>query len=64
MGMHQALRLLAGSMVLLSLLLSRYVHPGFFWLGIFVGVNLLQSAFSRNCPAIWFFLKLGLREDR
>ncbi|MCA9786350.1 MAG: DUF2892 domain-containing protein [Calditrichaeota bacterium] len=64
MGMHQALRLLAGSMVLLSLLLSRYVHPGFFWLGIFVGVNLLQSAFSRNCPAIWFFRKLGLREDR
>lgn len=63
MGMHQALRALAGTMVLLSLILSRFVHPGFFWLGIFVGLNLLQSAFTKTCPAIWFFRKLGLRQD-
>jgi hypothetical protein len=63
MGMHQALRALAGTMVLLSLILMRYVHPGFFWLGIFVGLNLLQSAFTRTCPAIWIFQKLGLRQD-
>lgn len=61
--MHQALRALAGTMVLLSLLLSRYVHPGFFWLGIFVGLNLLQSAFTKTCPAIWVFRKMGLKQD-
>ncbi|HAN04665.1 MAG TPA: DUF2892 domain-containing protein, partial [Elusimicrobia bacterium] len=26
------------------------------------GLNLLQSAFTRWCPAIWFFRKLGLKE--
>jgi len=60
--MNDALRLLAGFMVLLSLGLTVYVDGRFIWLTAFVGANLLQSAFTKWCPAIWLFRKLGLQE--
>jgi hypothetical protein len=62
MKLNDALRLLAGTMVLLSVGLTLYVDGRFFWLTLFVGANLLQSAFTKWCPAIWFFRKLGLKE--
>ena len=62
MRINDALRLLAGFMVLLSVGLTVYVNDNFLWLGVFVGLNLLQSAFTKWCPAIWFFRKLGLKE--
>ena len=62
MRINDALRLLAGFMVLLSVGLTIYVNDNFLWLTIFVGANLLQSAFTKWCPAIWFFRKLGLKE--
>jgi hypothetical protein len=37
-------------------------HGRWLWLTAFVGANLLQSAFTRWCPAIWFFRKIGLKE--
>ena len=40
----------AGSMVLLSVLLSNIHHPAWMWLTVFVGVNLLQAAFTGFCP--------------
>lgn len=62
MKLNDALRLLAGFMVLLSAGLAVYVNGNFLWLTVFVGANLLQSAFTKWCPAIWFFRKLGLKE--
>lgn len=62
MTINDALRLLAGSIVLLSVGLAVYVDQRFFWLTVFVGANLLQSAFTKWCPAIWFFKKIGLKE--
>jgi hypothetical protein len=62
MKMGEALRLLAGFMVLLSLGLAVYIDIRWLWLTAFVGANLLQSAFTGWCPAIWFFRKLGLKE--
>lgn len=62
MKMGEALRLLAGFMVLLSLTLAVYIDIRWLWLTAFVGANLLQSAFTRWCPAIWVFRKLGLKE--
>ncbi len=63
MKLHQTLRLLAGSMILLTVFLTVYVHPSWIWLGAFVGLNLVQSAFSKTCPAIWFFRRMGIREE-
>ena len=62
MKINDALRLLAGLIVLLSVGLAVYVDRNFLWLTAFVGANLLQSAFTKWCPAMWIFRKLGLRE--
>ena len=53
------LRGMAGTMVLLSLALTVWVHPAFMWLTAFVGANLLQSAFTGWCPAMAILRRLG-----
>jgi Inner membrane protein YgaP-like, transmembrane domain len=62
MGLQEALRLIAGTFVLLSLVLGWFVHPAWFLFTAFVGLNLVQSAFTRSCPAMWVLRRLGLRE--
>lgn len=57
MTIENGIKVLAGSMILLSVLLTQFVHPNFMWLTVFVGANLLQSAFTGSCPAI-FLMKL------
>jgi hypothetical protein len=51
----------AGTMILVSVLLTVYVSPYFVWLTVFVGANLLQSAFTGFCPAARLFAKLGVK---
>lgn len=51
----------AGSMVLLSLALGWWVAPAWFWLAVFVGANLLQSAFTGFCPLASLLKAVGLR---
>ncbi|MGM0585034.1 MAG: YgaP family membrane protein [Pseudomonadota bacterium] len=51
----------AGAMVLVGLLLGLYVSPWFFLLTAFVGLNLLQSAFTGFCPLAIILRKLGVR---
>lgn len=51
MSIESKVRVFAGFMVLLSLSLGWYVHPAWFLLTAFVGVNLIQSAFTGFCPA-------------
>lgn len=61
MTMENAIRVLAGSMVLLSVLLTFTVSGHFVWLTVFVGVNLIQSAFTGICPAVFILKKFGFR---
>jgi len=61
MTIERALRGLAGLLVLLSVALGYWVHAGFYLLTAFVGVNLLQSAFTDFCPAMPILRRLGLR---
>ena len=49
----------AGSVVLLSLLLGLLVTPYWFVLTGFVGLNLLQSAFTGFCPLAIMLKKFG-----
>lgn len=63
MTVNEALRALAGTIVLASLWLAVYVDMWFLGLTAFVGANLLQSAYTKWCPAIWVFRKLGFREN-
>ena len=50
MTVNELLRAIAGFFVLLSVALGYWVHPGFFFFTAFVGLNLLQSAFTKWCP--------------
>jgi len=54
----------AGFMVLLSVVLTQFVHPGFIWLTVFVGANLFQQSFTGFCPAAMIMRKLGARSER
>lgn len=47
---ERLIRRFAGAFVLLSLALGWWVHPGWLAFTAFVGVNLLQSSFTRVCP--------------
>lgn len=54
----------AGFMVLLSVVLTQFVHPNFVWLTVFVGANLFQQAFTGICPAAWVMRRAGMRAER
>jgi len=61
MTLDRSVLAFAGFMVLLSVVLTVWVSPYFVWLTVFVGANMLQSAFTGFCPAAMFFRKLGIR---
>jgi len=63
MKLEQLVRAFAGFMVLLSLLLAYVFTMKWLILTAFVGLNLLQSAFTKFCPAEIMFKKLGLAKD-
>ena len=60
MKLENAIRVLAGSMVLLSLALAHWVNQWWLLLAAFVGLNLIQSVFTGFCPAETFLKKLGV----
>jgi hypothetical protein len=62
MNVERALRLMAGAVVLLSLTLAHYLSPNWLWLTAFVGLNLLQSAFTNWCPAMAIFRAFGMKD--
>ena len=62
MTVERGLRLTAGVMVLLSLALAHFVSLYWLWLTVFVGLNLLQSAFSNWCPAMSILRAMGLKD--
>ncbi|WP_395541748.1 DUF2892 domain-containing protein [Neotabrizicola sp. sgz301269] len=61
MSLDRAVMAFAGAMVLLSVLLTAFVSPLFIWFTVFIGVNLIQSAFTGFCPAATVFKKLGFK---
>lgn len=64
MSTERALFAFAGFMVLVSIALTRWVHPDFVWFTVFVGANLFQSAFTGFCPAVMIMKKLGMKTEK
>ena len=62
MNINEYLRAIAGFFVLLSVALGHWVHPGFYLFTAFVGLNLLQSAFTKWCPMMSILRALKVRE--
>jgi len=63
MTVERYLRGIASFFVLLSVLLAHY--HSYYWLFFtaFVGLNLLQSAFTNWCPMIIILKKLGVKKQ-
>jgi hypothetical protein len=58
MSLEHAVEAFAGFMILLSVALTYFVHPGWAWLTVFVGVNLFQQSFTGFCPAAFVMKKV------
>jgi len=62
MTVERGLRFMAGVMVLLSITLAYYFSYYWIWLTAFVGINLLQSAFTNWCPAMNILRAAGFKD--
>ena len=60
MTVDRLLRMIAGALIVISLALGTWVHPGWYLFTAFVGLNLFQSAFTNWCPMMTFLRKLGV----
>ena len=64
MNIDRMILAFAGSMILISLLLSQVHSSYWLWFTAFVGANLLQSSFTGFCPLAKLLKPLGLRPGR
>jgi len=67
MNSERIIRIMAGSFILLSLLLGAPASPlyhssDWLWFTAFVGLNLFQRGFTRFCPAETILWKLGVNK--
>ena len=60
MNLDRAVMAFAGVMILISVALTQLVSPWWWLLTAFVGLNLLQSAFTGFCPAAMIMRRLGV----
>ena len=63
MTVERYLRLIAGCVVLGSLLLGYFYSPYWFLFTGFVSLNLIQSAFTNWCPMMTFLRWLGAKDE-
>lgn len=59
---NRLIRAIAGIFIIISLLLAIYVNQNWFWFTAFVGVNLLQSSFTKWCLMEDILKKLGVKD--
>lgn len=62
MNVNEFLRLIAGGVVLVSVLLAYFYGPAWLLLTGFVALNLMQSAFTRWCPMMSILRAVGVRD--
>lgn len=59
---NRMIRAIAGSFILLSIILAVYVNINFLWFTAFVGANLLQSSFTKWCLLEDILAKIGVKD--
>ena len=62
MCIERYVRLVAGSLVLVSLVLAHFVSPWFLLLTAFVGLNLFQASLTEWCLLVTILRKVGVPE--
>jgi len=63
MTVDRYLHMLAGAFVVLSVALGYWVSPYWYLFTVFVGLNLLQSAFTGWCPMMTILRKLHVKDS-
>jgi hypothetical protein len=61
--LNKYFRIIVGTLILLSVVLTVYVSQYWLWFTVFIGVNLLQSAFTKWCLLEIILQKLGLKNE-
>jgi len=56
-------RVIVGIMILLSVVLSVYVSPYWMWFTVFIGVNMIQSAFTKWCLLEVILKTFGIKNN-
>ncbi len=59
---ERIVRAVAGSFMLISILLTYFVSINWLWMGVFVGANLLQSSFTKWCPLNYILDAFGVEK--
>lgn len=63
MSMEKGLFRFAGSMVIVSGLLSMFHDPRWVWFTLFIGANMIQSTYTGICPPSWVMRRMGMRTE-
>lgn len=58
---ERIVRAVAGTLVLTSITLAHTVNINWLWLGVFVGLNLLQSSITKFCPLELILKAFGIK---
>jgi hypothetical protein len=59
---NRLIRAIAGTFIIVSVLLGMYVNENWFWFAIFVGANLLQSSLTKWCLMEDILRKFGIKD--
>lgn len=62
MTIENGVRVVAGTMILVSVALAHYVNPWWLLFTAFIGLSLIQSAFTGFCPPTHLLRKLGFKD--
>jgi hypothetical protein len=63
MSVKLRVRLFASVLLAFSWGLGRFVHPAWLWISVFIGINILQSAFTGFCPFTTLFTAMSRKKD-
>jgi hypothetical protein len=61
---ERIVRAVAGALILTSIILAYFISINWLWLGVFVGVNLLQSSFTKFCPLEMILDYFGVKNTK
>lgn len=60
--LNKYFRVIVGTFIILSVVLTFYVNQNWMWFTVFIGANMLQSAFTKWCLLEIILQKLGVKK--
>lgn len=64
MNVTDWIHVIAGLFIMGSMALGHWVHPGWYFFTVFVGLNLFQFGFTGFCPMAIILRRFGVRPER